>query len=203
MWHDMLTIQLPIAEKVLRTVLVYAAMVALFRFSGKRGLANLNTFDFVVIFLLSNVVQNAVIGPDNSLLGGLIGAVTLVLVNALMNRWAVADPRVARLLEGTPTTVIEDGSVLKDASRRLAVRPTELEHAVRMQNGERIADVASARLEPDGQLIVELKASAGNASRADIHRLEERLASLESLLQTVAGRPSGRGSAYDEKHPPG
>ncbi|AEN14058.1 MULTISPECIES: YetF domain-containing protein [unclassified Streptomyces] len=203
MWHDMLTVQLPIAEKVLRTVFVYAAMVALFRFSGKRGLANLNTFDFVVIFLLSNVVQNAIIGQDNSLLGGLVGAVTLVAVNALMNRWAVADTRVARLLEGTPTTVIEDGSVLENATRRLAVRPTEIEHAVRIQNGERISDVASARLEPDGQLIVELKPSAGNASRGDIQRLEERLASIEGLLRAAADRPSGRGGAHDGRRPPG
>ncbi|MFC4191011.1 MULTISPECIES: DUF421 domain-containing protein [Streptomyces] len=189
---------------MLRTVFVYAAMVALFRFSGKRGLANLNTFDFVVIFLLSNVVQNAIIGQDNSLLGGLVGAVTLVAVNALMNRWAVADTRVARLLEGTPTTVVEDGSVLENATRRLAVRPTEIEHAVRIQNGERISDVASARLEPDGQLIVELKSSAGNASRGDIQRLEERLASIEGLLRAAADRPSGREGAHDDgRQPPG
>ncbi|MFE5097661.1 hypothetical protein ACFRCI_47200 [Streptomyces sp. NPDC056638] len=80
MWHDLLSVQVPIAEKVLRTVGVYALIVILFRLSGKRGLANLNTFDFVVIFLLSNVVQNAVIGNDNSLLGGAIGATTLVAV---------------------------------------------------------------------------------------------------------------------------
>lgn len=88
MWHDLLSIQIPVAEKVLRTVAVYALIVILFRLSGKRGLANLNTFDFVVIFLLSNVVQNAIIGNDNSLLGGAIGAITLVTVNAVLNRLA-------------------------------------------------------------------------------------------------------------------
>ncbi|MFB6946668.1 DUF421 domain-containing protein [Streptomyces sp. NPDC060286] len=100
MWHDLLSVQVPIAEKVLRTVGVYALIVILFRLSGKRGLANLNTFDFVVIFLLSNVVQNAVIGNDNSLLGGAIGATTLVAVNAALNRWLAVNERAVRLVEG-------------------------------------------------------------------------------------------------------
>ena len=70
MWHSMFVVQIPIAEKVLRTVLVYATILILFRLTGKRDLATLNMFDFVVLFLLSNVVQNAIIGSDNSLLGG-------------------------------------------------------------------------------------------------------------------------------------
>ncbi|MEU6440770.1 YetF domain-containing protein [Streptomyces sp. NPDC047046] len=195
MWHDMLTIQLPIAEKILRTVLVYAAMVVLFRLSGKRGLASLNTFDFVVVFLLSNVVQNAVIGADDSLLGGLVGAVTLVAVNALMNRLTVASPRIARALEGTSTTVVENGFVMTGAVRRLAVRPSEIEHAVRVQNGDGISDVASARLEPDGQLIVVLKQSAGAPTRADVTRLEKRLTAIEGLLHAEATgtRPKSAG----------
>ncbi|GAB3171474.1 hypothetical protein [Streptomyces incanus] len=68
MWQELLTVQIPVVDKVLRTVLVYVVIVALFRFTGKRGLANLNTFDFVVIFLLSNVVQSAIIGNGTSLL---------------------------------------------------------------------------------------------------------------------------------------
>ncbi|MFB6718162.1 DUF421 domain-containing protein [Streptomyces sp. NPDC056237] len=117
MWHDLLSVQVPIAEKVLRTVGVYALIVILFRLSGKRGLANLNTFDFVVIFLLSNVVQNAVIGNDNSLLGGAIGATTLVAVNAALNRWLAVNERAVRLVEGKPTTIIEDGRLLTGALR--------------------------------------------------------------------------------------
>lgn len=81
MWHAMFVEQIPLAEKVLRTVIVYAFIALLFRVTGKRGLASLNTFDIIVLFLLSNVVQNAVIGNDTSLIGGLIGAVTLVAVN--------------------------------------------------------------------------------------------------------------------------
>jgi hypothetical protein len=76
MWHAMFVEQIPLAEKILRTIIVYALIALLFRVTGKRGLASLNTFDFIVIFLLSNVVQNAVIGNDTSLIGGMIGAVT-------------------------------------------------------------------------------------------------------------------------------
>ncbi|GGV39805.1 DUF421 domain-containing protein [Actinomadura cremea] len=188
MWHDMMTVGIPIAEKVLRTVLVYAVIVLLFRISGKRGLANLNTFDFAVVFLLSNVVQNAVIGPDDSLLGGVIGALTLVVLNAALNRWLAVDERVGRVLEGTPTTVIRDGVLDRGAALRLSLRRAEVENAVRMQKGDKIADVASASLEPSGQLVIVLKRAETNATRADIARLEARLAAIEDLLRAPGSR---------------
>ncbi len=77
----------------------------MFRLTGKRALATLSMFDFVVMFLLSNVVQNAIIGNDSSLSGGVIGAATLVAVNAALNRWMVASDRAARILEGKATTI--------------------------------------------------------------------------------------------------
>lgn len=103
--------QIPLTEKILRTVIVYALIAVLFRFVGKRGLAGMNTFDFIVIFLLSNVVQNAVIGNDDSLVGGMIGAVTLVAVNAGVNRLIVVSATAGRLFEGRATTVISDGHI--------------------------------------------------------------------------------------------
>ncbi|MFG2631230.1 DUF421 domain-containing protein [Streptomyces sp. NPDC048473] len=189
MWHDLMSVQIPIADKVLRTVAVYTLIVILFRLSGKRGLANLNTFDFVVIFLLSNVVQNAVIGNDNSLLGGAIGAITLVTINALLNRWLARNERAVRLVEGKPTTIIQDGKVRTSALRHLALRPTEIEHAVRLQNGEDISDVALGRLEPDGQLVIVLKPSHQNATHADVKGLETRLAAIEDRLASLAASP--------------
>src|ERR1039458_9092785 len=157
MWHEIFVVQVPIAEKVIRTVLVYATIILLFRLTGKRGLAGLNTLDFVVIFLLSNVVQNAVIGNDTSFSGGAIGAVTLVAINAGLNRLIARSPRAARLLEGTSTIVIEDGVTVAPAVRRLALRPQELEHAVRLQNGDSIDEMERGVLEPSGQLILTLK----------------------------------------------
>jgi len=87
-WHDMFSSGIPYAEKAIRTVLVYLALLVLLRLVGKRGLAQLNTFDLVVMMLLSNVVQNAVIGNDNSLVGGLFGAAVLLFTDAVLVRQA-------------------------------------------------------------------------------------------------------------------
>lgn len=182
MWHEMFAVQIPTAEKVLRTVLVYAAIVLLFRLTGKRGLAQLNTFDFVVIFLLSNVVQNAVIGPDDSVTGGLIGAVTLVVVSNALDGLIARSPRAARVLEGGPTTVISDGRPRGREIRRLALRRQDLEQAVRLQNGESLADVAVGVLEPSGHLILRLKPELQNATKHDIEVVLARLAGLEERL---------------------
>ena len=182
MWHEIFVVQVPIAEKVIRTVLVYATIILLFRLTGKRGLAGLNTLDFVVIFLLSNVVQNAVIGNDTSFSGGAIGAVTLVAINAGLNRLIARSPRAARLLEGTSTTVIEDGVVVAPAVRRLALRPQELEHAVRLQNGDSIDEMERGVLEPSGQLILTLKLSEQGATKEDIENVLARLAALDEKL---------------------
>jgi uncharacterized membrane protein YcaP (DUF421 family) len=181
----MFVMGIPVLEKVLRTVLVYSLILILFRVAGKRDLASLSTFDFVVIFLLSNVVQNAVIGNDDSLLGGVVGAVTLIALNAAINRWVATSDRASRLLEGTATTVIEDGRVLSKTLRRLALRPSALEHAVRIQNGDDLSEVQTARLEPNGQLVITLKPSEQNASKGDIAELHARLDALDAALASV------------------
>lgn len=185
-WTDMFVIQIPIAEKILRTVLVYLVILVLFRVAGKRGMAALNTFDFVVLFLLSNIVQNAVIGNDNSLVGGVVGAISLVVVNAALNRLAVWHPRLALLLEGRPTTVIEEGHLDKRTLRRLAVRPGDLEFAVRLQNGDSVNDIQHGALEPGGHLVLTMKHEAKTATGGDIAGLAERLERIERLLAGVA-----------------
>jgi uncharacterized membrane protein YcaP (DUF421 family) len=178
-WHSIFVLQAPVVEKLLRTILVYATVVLLFRLTGKRGLASLNTLDFVVLFLLSNVVQNAVIGNDNSFSGGAIGAVTLVAVNAALNRAVVASPTVARWLEGTPTTVIAHGAPLMHDIRRIGLRTADLDHAVKLQNGDTIGDVALGVLDPGGHLILDLEPSQRGATREDIERVLSRIASFE------------------------
>lgn len=187
MWHAIFVLQVPFAEKVVRTVLVYATIVILFRVAGKRGLASLNTLDLTVIFLLSNIVQNAVIGNDTSFTGGLIGAVTIVAVNAGLNRLVVAVPAVARLLEGESTTVIEDGQPVPGAMRRLSLRRGDLEHAVRQQNGDALKEVEQGVLEPDGQLVLTLCPGDQSADKSDVATLLARLDALETRL-TAAGR---------------
>jgi uncharacterized membrane protein YcaP (DUF421 family) len=184
MWRDLFVEQIPLAEKILRTVIVYALLAVLFRLTGKRGLANLSTFDFIVIFLLSNVVQNAVIGNDNSLIGGMIGAVTLVVVNAALNRLIAINATAVRIFEGRATTVIVDGHVVDRALRRLGLRRSEIDHAVRLQNGDGIGQVADGSLEPGGQLVLTLKPAEQNATKADIAALTDRLRHIEGLLTT-------------------
>lgn len=182
MWHAMFVEQIPLAEKVLRTVIVYALIAVLFRLTGKRGLANMNTFDIIVIFLLSNVVQNAVIGNDMSLIGGVIGAVTLVTVNAAVNRLIASSATAARIFDGHATTVISDGHIVEKARRRLGLRRSELDHAVRLQDGDDITEVDHGSLDPGGQLILTLKAGEQGATKSDVAALTDRLRRIETLL---------------------
>jgi uncharacterized membrane protein YcaP (DUF421 family) len=191
MWRDMFVIQLPVLEKVIRTVLVYATVVVLFRLSGKRGLANLNTLDLAVVALLSNALQNAIIGADNSIVGGVIGALTLVVVNAALNHGLARSDSLTAFVEGRETTVIEHGHEVESAMKRLALRPAELDHAVRMQNGDDIRDVENGRLGPGGQLVLTLKREEQGATKADVAELQAQLTVLQSTLDRLGGLQHG------------
>lgn len=182
MWHAMFAEQIPFAEKIIRTVAVYALIALLFRLAGKRGMASMNTFDFVVIFLLSNVVQNAIIGNDTSLTGGIVGAITLVTVNAAVNRLVASNATAARIFDGKGTTVISDGRVAQRALHHLGLRRSELDHSVRLQNGDDVSEIGTGVLEPGGQLVLTLKASEQSATKADVAELNDRLGRIESLL---------------------
>src|SRR5690348_11209566 len=115
MWSDIFTLGAPVAEKILRPVLVYVFLVAVLRVFGKRELAQLNPFDLVVLLSLSNTVQNAIIGNDNSLTGGLIGAFALLCTNYLVVRFLFRHRRLDQLCEGKPTILVEGGRIQKHA----------------------------------------------------------------------------------------
>jgi uncharacterized membrane protein YcaP (DUF421 family) len=178
---------IPITEKVLRTVVVYGTLLVLLRLGGKRTAAQLNTFDLVVLLLISNVVQNAIIGPDDSLLGGIIGAAVLVLVNDLITRFLRRNDAIDRAMEGSQSKLIEDGAFLDRELRRLGIRANELEVALRSQGAESVTQVKRADLYPSGAVVVELQNEAHGASLHDIHRLERKLdllvASVDRLGQ--------------------
>src|SRR6059058_6707012 len=112
-FHDMFYLSLPLAEKILRPILVYAFLIVGLRLAGKRELAALNPFDLVVLLTISNTVQNAIIGEDNSVTGGLIGAATLLIVNHIVVRYLYTHERLERIVEGNPDVLIENGTVLK------------------------------------------------------------------------------------------
>ena len=169
---DLFVPGVPVAEKVLRTEAVYAAIAILLRVAGKRDLAQLNTFDLVVMLLLANVVQNALIGNDNSLLGGLLGATVLLAINATVVRVAALSPRFSAALEGRPTVLIRDGHYDDRALLREGLRRADVEAALRRQMANGAGDVAEATLSPGGALVVWLHPAQQNATRDDIDRLD-------------------------------
>jgi uncharacterized membrane protein YcaP (DUF421 family) len=198
-WHDLTQLDVPVLEKVLRTIIVYGGLVILLRFAGKRMLSQLNTFDLVVVLLLSNVVQNAVIGPDNSVVGGLLGALVLLVVNALWERVATSSEGTARVVEGSATTLVSNGVPDRRAISRVGLRVPEVLAALRRQGADRIQDVESASLEPGGAITMELTEDARSASYGELRaavaeirqHLDERLARLEaSLAAGVTAAPS-------------
>src|SRR5712664_736453 len=110
-WKDMFVLGLPLLEKILRPVFVYAFLVIGLRLSGKRELVQLNPFDLVVLLTLSNTVQNAIIGDDNSVTGGIIGATTLLAVNYLVVRFLYGHERLERLVEGEAAVLLDGGQI--------------------------------------------------------------------------------------------
>src|SRR2546425_11078332 len=132
-WYDMLHLGLPVLEKILRPILVYAFLVVGLRLAGKRELAQLNPFDLVVLLTLSNTVQNAIIGDDNSVTGGGIGAATLLLVNYVVVRFLYSHDRLDRLVEGAPDVLIDNGGINADNCRRALITLSELESAAPKQ----------------------------------------------------------------------
>src|SRR6516165_3908079 len=115
--HDMFVLGLPVIEKVARPIVVYLFLIVGLRIAGKRELAQLNPFDLVVLLTLSNTVQNAIIGDDNSVTGGLIGATTLLAVNYFVVRFLFDHEKLDRLVEGDPDILIKDGKVCEDRLR--------------------------------------------------------------------------------------
>src|SRR5262245_35546570 len=111
---DMFVLGVPLAEKILRPVIVYVFLIVGLRLAGKRELAQLNPFDLVVLLTISNTVQNAIIGSDDSVTGGIVGAATLLLVNHFVVRYLYAHPQLDRRVEGESTVLMEGGKLLED-----------------------------------------------------------------------------------------
>ena len=151
-WIDMFVLGLPVLEKILRSVIVYLFLVVGLRLAGKRELAQLNPFDLVVLLTLSNTVQNAIIGEDNSVTGGLIGAATLLGVNYLVVRFLFRHERLDRAVEGKPTVLIESGKILPEQMSRELISRAELQEAAHKQGFASLEEVERAVLEPGGTL---------------------------------------------------
>lgn len=157
MWTSLWTPEIAILEKMFRPLVVYAFLLISLRLAGKRELAQLNAMDLVVLLTLSNTVQNAIIGPDNSLSGGLIGATTLLVLNYVVVRFLFSHPRFDRLVEGQPTPLMEHGKLLRQNMQHELITRNELEVAAHRQGFSKLSLVEKAVLEPSGVISFEGK----------------------------------------------
>jgi uncharacterized membrane protein YcaP (DUF421 family) len=150
--RDMFLLGVPILEKVVRPWLVYSFLVVGLRLAGKRELAQINTFDLIVLLTLSNTVQNAIIGDDNSVTGGVIGATSLLAINYVVVRFLFRRARLDRFLEGKPTTLIEGGKLMHKNMRRELITEPELLAAAHKQGYRGLRDIEHATLETGGSI---------------------------------------------------
>lgn len=139
---------------LLRTILVYLAILVGLRLSGKREIGQMTVFDLVVLLLISNAVQNAMVGPDTSLTGGILAAVVLLVLNALIARLRLRSPLLRRWVEGTPTLLVLHGEVISQHMRREGIDEESLLAALREHGIAEISAVEMAVLEIDGSISV-------------------------------------------------
>jgi len=183
----MFHLPLPILEKLARPVIVYLVLVVLLRLFGKRELAQLNPFDLVVLLSLSNTVQNAIIGDDNSVTGGIIGAFGLLAINWLVVRVLFRSPKLTRALEGRATVLIRDGKLDSRALDKEALTREELLQVVHKQGFEDFDKVHSCVLEPNGTFYVEAFEPSVDDTR---HReLMEKIDALAREVAALKARP--------------
>jgi uncharacterized membrane protein YcaP (DUF421 family) len=179
--HDMFFLGLPVIEKMVRPVLVYAFLVVALRLSGKRELAQLNPFDLVVLLTLSNTVQNAIIGEDNSVTGGLLGASTLLVANHLVVRYLYRHRRLDRIVEGSPDVLIQHGKIVKQSLGRELITENELLTAARRQGFDTLADIDRAILDANGAIVF-----YGKKPQPDEARHADLVARLDRILAAVS-----------------
>lgn len=181
MFGEMFRLGLPFAEKVLRPILVYGFLVVALRIFGKRELAQLNPFDLVVLLMLSNTVQNAIIGSDNSVTGGIIGASALLVTNFLVIRFVLKHRRLDEMLEGTPTVLIENGMVRRKALTKEMLSEAELTAVAHRQGFRSLAEIESCVLEPGGTFVIAGKEP--RQSEKQFSEINARLERIEKLLE--------------------
>src|SRR5262252_2377927 len=190
MWTHMFVLALPAAEKILRPAIVYAFLVVMLRIFGKRELAQLNPFDLVVLLSLSNTVQNAIIGDDNSVTGGLIGAFTLFAVNYLVVRFLFRHRRLDEILEGTPTKLIMNGALCSRGLAKELLTESELLNVAHRQGFGSLGEIQHCTLEPGGAFYFEAKEPRPHERQhaEAMKRLNEIGSQIDELRRLVSAR---------------
>ncbi len=190
MLHDMFHIPVPVLEKILRPILVYLCLIVFLRLFGKRELAQLNPFDLIVLLSLSNTVQNAIIGDDNSLSGGIIGAFSLLAANWVLNRILFRLPKLNEALQGSETVLVRDGEVDQKAMDSEIMTREELIGVLHKQNIRGLGDVKECTLEPGGTFYVESMEDSFPRTRHEeiLNKIDELMKEVQKLKQADAGR---------------
>ena len=178
---DMFTLKLPVLEKILRPILVYFSLIVLLRVFGKREMAQLNPFDLVVLLSVSNTVQNAIIGDDNSVTGGLLGATSLLAVNYLTVRFLYKHKNLDQLVEGKADVLIENGKLRPEHLKKELITTAQLEAAARKQGFGSLSEVDQCILEPGGTL-----SFIGKKPDVDVLRHKELLDHIDRLKEELA-----------------
>ena len=181
MWKDMFVLALPILEKILRPICVYAFLIIGLRLSGKRELVQLNPFDLVVLLTLSNTVQNAIIGDDNTVTGGIIGATSLLVVNYLVVRFLYKHRSLDQMVEGRADVLIEGGKVLAHRLKKELITMAQLEAAARKQGFDSLGEVDQCVLEPGGTI-----SFIGKKPGSDEARHQEMMQRMDALTAELA-----------------
>jgi len=196
--ESMFHLQLPFLEKIFRPVIVYLCLVIFLRLFGKRELAQLNPFDLVVLLSLSNTVQNAIIGNDNSITGGLIGAFSLLATNWLLVRVLFKLPKVNQTLEGSETVLILQGKLDLVAMRQETLTEIELLSVIHKQGLNDFSEVSKCVLQPNGTFYVEaVKPSFEDAERQEI------LSLIRTLTTEVRELHASFSAKQGSPHQPG
>jgi len=182
-WKHMFVVGLPIMEKILRPIIVYIFLIVGLRLSGKRELVQLNPFDLVVLLTLSNTVQNAIIGDDNSVSGGIIGATSLLLINYLVVRFLYKHRALDQFIEGRADVLIEDGKIKTQNLKRELITVTQLEAQARKQGFDSLSEVQQCVLESGGTITFIGKKPGTDESRhqALMKRLDQLMAEMTKL----------------------
>ena len=175
-----------IAEKIVRSVGVYLFLVLILRVGGRRELGQLNAFDLVVLLTLANAVQNAIIGDDNSLIGGFIGGATLVLLNLGVIRFLYRHPGLDRKIEGEPVLLVKDGRLLRRNLEKELITEEELLAAIRRQGVDRFEACAEVILETSG--VITVLARQPTPDEMTMRDIAARLEHIERLLAERAPR---------------
>ncbi|PSF38047.1 DUF421 domain-containing protein [Aphanothece hegewaldii CCALA 016] len=181
-YNDLWVSGVPLLEKIIRSILVYFFLLIALRLGGKRELGQMTGFDLVVLLLISNTVQNAIIGNDNSVLGGFVGAATLLMVNYIVVRLAYRHSLFLRILEGEPTILVKNGQIIVENLASEVITQAELKASLRRQGFRKLSDVKRAILETDGSLSVEPQSLKMDEGTYQQHIMEQ-LDRIEEMLK--------------------